>query len=401
MRTVRGALCALLLTTLVAGQASAAPVTVNLRVEGQSQTLYEAPVTTDGHDITKDASGAHPCDGTNGGANPSPGPTMTSALDDAFGSGWAGTWFDGFEDFGIDAIGGEANDFGAGAFWGYALDFAPTSVGGCQQQVSAGQEVLYAYDFFSKSFLLRLSGPASAKEGEDFTVTVTDGTCGCAISGATVGGATTDANGQAVLRFQSAGNVTLKAERADSVRSNALTVEIRRDSSTTTPAPTTPAPGTPAGTGADTGANTPAPGDPAAGASSFGSLDPRVVHAILREAVQGGDMRMPASGVLRRRFANPFAFPVTGAITLRAIGRVAPLGGASAARRPRSVRLGSAVFAVGANETGTVRLRLTRAGRELVRRGGRLVVRQSARVRDTRGSVRTVTGRFVLSAPRR
>ncbi len=69
-----GVLIAVLLAALAAAtSAAAAPVTVNLRIEGSSSTIFEGPVTTDAKTI-----GGHPCDGTNGGANATPGPTMTS-----------------------------------------------------------------------------------------------------------------------------------------------------------------------------------------------------------------------------------------------------------------------------------------------------------------------------------
>jgi hypothetical protein len=199
---------------------------VQLRVEGGSSTIYEGPVTTDGKMIDKGDS-PHPCDGTNLGANPSPGPTMTSALDDgsiAGGFTWDGSWFPGFEDFLIDRIGPDASDFVAFKFWGTALNFQPLSVGGCQQQVTAGDEVLFTYDFFSKLHLLKLTGPAKAATGQAVNVTVTDGQDGSKIAGASVGGTLTGADGTAALSFDSPGLKRLKAERADSVRSNAVAV---------------------------------------------------------------------------------------------------------------------------------------------------------------------------------
>src|SRR3954453_2930561 len=71
---------------LSASPAVAAPVTVNLRVEGATQTIYEAPVTTDAHLVDGgDGTGAHECDGLNNG-NPNnyaaAGPSVTGALDD-------------------------------------------------------------------------------------------------------------------------------------------------------------------------------------------------------------------------------------------------------------------------------------------------------------------------------
>ena len=65
------------LAVLVAAPAAlAAPVTVDLRIEGASSTLFEGPVTTDirAFRFTGDAT-AHQCDGTTTGTSPSPVPT--------------------------------------------------------------------------------------------------------------------------------------------------------------------------------------------------------------------------------------------------------------------------------------------------------------------------------------
>ena len=68
---------------VAAPTAAAEPVSVNLRVEGQSTTIFDGPVTTDGHAVTTQSSGTHPCDGTNGGSSPTPVPTATAALDES------------------------------------------------------------------------------------------------------------------------------------------------------------------------------------------------------------------------------------------------------------------------------------------------------------------------------
>ena len=135
------------LAALGCSTALAAPATVNLRVEGETRTIFEGRVTTDGHAIKQDGSGPHPCDGTNAGANPAPGPTITSALDDAIA--WDGRWSDGLQDFLVSRIGPDANDVMANQFWGHALNYQASQLGGCQQQVRSGDEVLFAYDFFS------------------------------------------------------------------------------------------------------------------------------------------------------------------------------------------------------------------------------------------------------------
>ena len=56
---------------------------VNLRIEGAEKTIFEGTVLTRGHNVTTASGGTHICDGTNNGANPTPGPTCTSALDNA------------------------------------------------------------------------------------------------------------------------------------------------------------------------------------------------------------------------------------------------------------------------------------------------------------------------------
>ncbi|HVE67734.1 MAG TPA: Ig-like domain-containing protein [Solirubrobacteraceae bacterium] len=211
-----------------ASPALAAPATVNLRIEGKTSTIFEGPVTTDAKTLTKDASGPHACDGTNGGANPAPGPTMTTALDDgaiAGGFTWDGTWFS-FGDFGIDRIGPDANS--SSEFWGYAHNWQSSSVGGCQQQVADGDDVLFGYDYFSKTALLRLTGPATAEANRPVTVTVVDGQSGSPAAGASVGGTVTGPDGQATVTFSSTGVQRLKAERPAALRSNALVVCVHR-----------------------------------------------------------------------------------------------------------------------------------------------------------------------------
>ena len=65
---------ALVLLFLIAAPAAvAAPVTVNLRVEGIADTIFDGPVVTDAHQTTTPSDGvARPCDGTNSGGAPTP-----------------------------------------------------------------------------------------------------------------------------------------------------------------------------------------------------------------------------------------------------------------------------------------------------------------------------------------
>jgi hypothetical protein len=219
----RGALpVALLALAFAAPAATAAPVSVNLRVEGATQTIFDGPVTTDGHAITTPSSGGpHPCDGTNGGASTTPGPVATAALDDGArinGFGWDATWSASFSDFLVTQVGGESQT--ATQFWGYLVNFGFPTVGGCQRKVNQGDEVLWVFDAFNKTRALKLSGPPSAATGSPVTVRVVDGADGSPQAGATVNGSPTGADGRATLSFATPGIYRLTAERADAVRSN-------------------------------------------------------------------------------------------------------------------------------------------------------------------------------------
>ena len=216
---------------VVCGTAWAAPVTVNLRVEGASSTIFEGPVTTDGKVITKGGE-MLVCDGTANPANPGPGPTAISALDDApIEGGWDA------------ASGGFVNRIGAeaGNSWGIALNQRAIDVGGCDQRVGAGDEVLFAFDFFggapdfAERPVLKLGGPERAAAGQPVGVSVEEVVLAApfpaprefvrrAAGGVSVGGAATAPDGTATVTFPSSGLVRLKAERPGSIRSNAVLV---------------------------------------------------------------------------------------------------------------------------------------------------------------------------------
>jgi hypothetical protein len=210
--------------------AQAAPTKVKVRVEGATKTLFEGAVTTDAHPVDAgDGSGAHTCDGTNGGANPTPGPTATGALDDATKLGnltWAGSYSPSFSDFVVNKIGPDASS--ATQFWGVAVQWKSLEVGGCQYKLSPGEEVLWAYDLFAKKHILRLSGPSRIRAGRPFTVKVVDGQTNRPVAGASVGGRKTGANGIAKLRYRHIGTKRLKASEPTSVRSNQIKVKVLR-----------------------------------------------------------------------------------------------------------------------------------------------------------------------------
>ncbi len=218
---------ALVLPALVAAApaAHAFPVTVNLRVEGPTKTVFDGPVTTDAHDVTTQTAGTHKCDGTNGAAEPEPGPTATGALDDA--AKLAGFTLDGpygnfgIDDYFIERVADQQIDPNS-EYWSLWINHHFSDKGGCQKRVLAGQDVLWAGIPFSVSIPLKLTGPDSAVTGQPVQVQVIDGEKGDPQNGATVGGATTGPDGKATLTFPNEGIYRLKAEKPDTIRSNTV-----------------------------------------------------------------------------------------------------------------------------------------------------------------------------------
>src|SRR4051794_15560112 len=229
MKTRIGTLAVLTAALALAPAAQAVPTKVKVRVEGATKTLFEGAVTTDAHPVDSgDGSGPHVCDGTNGGANTVPGPTATGALDDALkvgNLGWAASYDASFSDFIVSKIGPDAAS--STQFWGVAVQWNPLQVGGCQFKVSPGEEVLWAYDLFSKKHVLRLSGPRRVRSGKTIRLKVVDGQTNKPVAGARVGGKKTNSGGVARLRVHRKGTNRLKATAPKSVRSNQIAVKVK------------------------------------------------------------------------------------------------------------------------------------------------------------------------------
>lgn len=232
----------------VSTAASAVPITVHLRVEGATSTLFDGDVTTDARSITAPTHGStaqptqQPCDlahnGMNGGFG-SHTATPVSALYDASvqtGVRFAATWFPSFNDFLVDGFGSDVSP-DAATMWGYAVNYTTAGVGGCEFQLAPGSDVLWAANYASP--LLKLSGPTSANAGSPVLFNVVDGTTGLPVQGVSVGSAATDANGNATLNFPVAGLQSLKADKTGAVRSAAfsLCVHNGNDGTCSTPAP--------------------------------------------------------------------------------------------------------------------------------------------------------------------
>jgi hypothetical protein len=223
-------LAGLVLALLLAAPAAAAPVTVDLRIEGANATLFEGKVTTDvrGFRFTGDPV-EHVCDGTsvNGGPSSVPVPTRGAALSEASERtpfAMMGTWstqFGGAPVF--SQVFGENVAYNA-TTQRYFAEFKrgkPSDFGACGDPIETGDEVVFAYAKFG-DVVLKLSGPATARPGDQVSVRVTDAADGDAVSGATVAGVTTVGDGRATVGPFAAGEHVLQATRADSVRSNRL-----------------------------------------------------------------------------------------------------------------------------------------------------------------------------------
>ena len=223
----RSGALALLLAVVACAPAIANPVAVNVRIEGKHDTLFEGKLLAHVHKVDSgDGSGSHTCDGTNGGANSTPGPTLLGAFDQAVqkaGLTWAGAYSTGFQDFTVDRVGPDSSDTKNGRYWGQVLNFKDTQVGGCQLEVKPRDQVLVAFNSFGHP-KLELEGPRNATAGKPFTVTVLDGETGKPFQGALVHGNRTGPKGHVKVVLRSAGSHRFKARAKDAIRSNALTV---------------------------------------------------------------------------------------------------------------------------------------------------------------------------------
>ncbi len=211
--------------SLVPAGASAAPVTVDLRVEGRTRTLLERQVTTDVRTFRfTDAPATYPCDATGptgSAATPSPtrGAALITAAEEAGVSitGTVGSFGPTFATIAGEAVGYDA---ATGEFLVEYENGVPAQFGSCNDAIATGDEVVFAYGTGSEP-VLRLTAPATAAPGQPVTVRVTDAASGAGIAGATVGGATTGPDGTASVTLTQRGLASLKAAKAGTIRSNA------------------------------------------------------------------------------------------------------------------------------------------------------------------------------------
>lgn len=223
----------LVLGLSAAAPAAAAPVTVDLRIEGSTRTLFEGQVTTDVRPFRfTGSSQEHRCDGTateNQGPSPLPAPTRGAALAEASERApfsIEGTFSASLGSPSFDTIAGEkvAFDPASNRFLAEYKNGQFASYGSCGDPIQAGDDVLFAYTDGSEP-LLKLTGPRTTAPSAPVTVRVVDASTGAPVAGATVDGATTGADGTAPAGpFSERGNHALKASKPGTIRSNRLRV---------------------------------------------------------------------------------------------------------------------------------------------------------------------------------
>jgi hypothetical protein len=166
MRKVIAACGVALVALIGAVPAQAALTTVNVRIEGKAETLFEGPVATEPHGVRASsdriAGGKlRRCDGidVNDPWNTLPGVTPTAVSADAMsllGETFDGQWYKQYEDYFITRWGPDEQDIANSAYWGILVDDVFTNVGGCQYQLHGGDEVLWVYDAFKNRPTLAL-----------------------------------------------------------------------------------------------------------------------------------------------------------------------------------------------------------------------------------------------------
>jgi hypothetical protein len=199
-----------------------------LRIEGKDSTIFEGLVSSTFGIVTTPSGGTHECDGTNDGANPTPGNTATNSLSHAAqdcGFSFDGTFDSQFDDYFITSIGDSTQT--STQFWGLLDNFQFTPTGGCQSEASTTREILWAFDAFNAQYFLKLSTSATTVPvGGSIVATVVDGMSGSVIAGALVSTGTTDASGHVTLTFPHAGAFVIKASRSGAIRSNGVLITV-------------------------------------------------------------------------------------------------------------------------------------------------------------------------------
>ncbi|KAF2994975.1 hypothetical protein E8E13_003496 [Curvularia kusanoi] len=224
--------------SITCANTAAAPSATNARFRIESNdsegTLFEGCIASGPRSITTPSGGTHLCDGTNNNANPSPGATLSTQIDEAafeYGFTYDGSYSSQFQDFFITRIGASTQT--SSQFWGVLVDEVFTPRGGCQSQYNNGQRGLWTYDAFNAHGFLVVS-PDYAAVAPNIPVTVSISVAnpnsgsrspqsGVSLSDKGI----SDASGQVTFIAPSArGCYVLKATSPGYIRSNAFYLSV-------------------------------------------------------------------------------------------------------------------------------------------------------------------------------
>jgi hypothetical protein len=227
---VRALLCATIIAAACAPSALAASVTVPLRIEGSSSTLYEGTVTTDAKTFhfTGDTA-QHPCDGS---STPTRGAALVTAIDaldtplDVRGT-W-GSFGPTFSTINGQSVAytdnGTPSDFNDDRYLVEYAGWSFASLGACSDPAVNGAQALFAYGTGNET-LLQLVGPSTVPLGQSFNVNVYVGGTTTGVDSAIVGGQSTVAGVATIPAYSTRGVHTLKAEKTGAyIRSNRISV---------------------------------------------------------------------------------------------------------------------------------------------------------------------------------
>lgn len=219
-RSIRAGMVAGVLALGSAAPAAAAPVTVDLRIEGREATLFEGRVTTDVRTIDMGDGAAHEC----AGSESTPAVTRGAVIA-ASGVPFSGTWSPMGAQFKV--VAGENVEFDP-ATSRFLAEFENgrfADVGACSDPVATGDRVLFAYATGSEK-VLQLNPGGGVQVGGTAVFTVVDGATGQPVQGATVAGQVSGADGVARLPATQVGELRAKATAPNAIRSNTAVVPV-------------------------------------------------------------------------------------------------------------------------------------------------------------------------------
>jgi hypothetical protein len=201
----------------VAEAATSAAATVTVRVEGLKETkLPPTVVTTSATPVVRPGEPeSHSC----------PGTSALGALQLATGGNWDGTWDAKYDQYEIFSIEGESHPFAESPYyWELWVNHRVALLGACEQQLEAGDEVLWAVGCYSEELgvcpgeatPLGVEVAPTANVGEPVSVIVKqyngEGVPTPAVGAQLTGGgagAVTDSQGHATVTFPTAGTFLL------------------------------------------------------------------------------------------------------------------------------------------------------------------------------------------------